>query len=87
MGNRKISFSDRRIQKSLGLLGMENRKTSWIVGLGKSEQLGGGHGVVSASSSAPQGASSGPPPSCWGSPSKVDEFERVGCTKSHQNRT
>ena len=48
---------------------------------------GGRHGVVFASSFATQGASSGPTPSCWGSPSKVDEFELVGCTKSHQNRT
>jgi hypothetical protein len=48
---------------------------------------GGGHGVGFASSFAPQRASSGPPPSCWGSSSKVGEFELVGCTKSHENRT
>ena len=35
----------------------------------------------------PRGASFGCPPSCWGSPSKVDEFELVGCTKSHEERS
>ena len=41
----------------------------------------------SASHSAPQGARSGPPPSCWGSSSKVDGFELAGHTTSRQNRT
>jgi len=35
----------------------------------------------------PRGASFGCPPSCWGSPSKVDEFERAGCAKSLEERS
>ena len=48
---------------------------------------GGRRGVGSASSSAPHGASPGPTPSCWGSPSKVDELKLAGFTKSRQSRT
>ena len=46
---------------------------------------GRGHGVVSGTSSAPQGASSGSPPSCRGSPSRLDNVELAGSAKSHED--
>ena len=51
------------------------------------ENQRGRHGVGFTSSFAPQGASSSPPSSCWGSPSEFDKFELAGWTKSHENRT
>lgn len=45
------------------------------------------YGLVHASNFVPSGASSGPPPSCWGLPSKIYEIELAGNAKSPQKRT